>query len=150
RSRNEVRITLKPDGDKIRVEIADSGHGIPPDILGRIFEPFFTTKPVGIGTGLGLSISQTIVNGMKGELLVESQVGRGATFVVLLPLPQATSTTGSAIEEDVVPVQHPLTAARVLVVDDETALALALKKTLERDHEVTAVTTGRTALDMLL
>ena len=88
---NEVRVTLRPDGDRIRVEITDSGHGIAPDIIGRVFEPFFTTKPVGIGTGLGLSISQTIVTSMQGELTVQSEPGRGATFAVLLPLPQAAA-----------------------------------------------------------
>ena len=77
-----------PDGDRIRVEITDSGHGIAPDIIGRVFEPFFTTKPVGIGTGLGLSISQTIVTSMQGELTVRERARPGATFAVLLPLPQ--------------------------------------------------------------
>jgi signal transduction histidine kinase len=57
--------------------------------MGRIFEPFFTTKPPGVGTGLGLSISKTIVTSMRGELTVESVVGRGSTFVVMLPTADA-------------------------------------------------------------
>jgi PAS domain S-box-containing protein len=147
---NEVRVTLRPDGEKIRVEIADSGHGIPPDILGRIFEPFFTTKQVGIGTGLGLSISQTIVSSMQGELTVRSELGRGATFTVLLPLPRATASPNIEVEEqDLAPARSDR-LPRILVVDDETALAMALKKVLETDHDVTAVTTGREALELLL
>jgi len=149
-SENEVRVTLRPDGDRIRVEITDSGHGIAPDIIGRVFEPFFTTKPVGIGTGLGLSISQTIVMSMQGELTVESEPGRGATFAVLLPLPQATALPASEIEDEHPAPERSGRTARLLVVDDEAALAMALTKVLERDHEVTAVTEGRAALDLLL
>ncbi len=149
-SANEVRVTLRAEGERIRVEIADSGHGIAPEIRGRIFEPFFTTKPAGIGTGLGLSISQTIVNGMHGELTVESEPGSGATFVVILPLPQATASPHVPAEEETPALPSSEKAARILIVDDETALAMALKKVLEREHHVTAVTTGRAALDLLL
>jgi PAS domain S-box-containing protein len=147
---NEVRVTLRLEDDRIRVEIADSGRGIPPEIIGRIFEPFFTTKPAGIGTGLGLSISQTIVNGMNGELTVESEPGRGATFAVLLPLPEEVppSSVEPLVERPTPPRSDSI--PRLLVVDDETALAMALKKVLESDHQVTAVTTGRAALDLLL
>jgi PAS domain S-box-containing protein len=147
---NEVRITLRSDGERIRVEIADSGHGIAPDILGRIFEPFFTTKPAGIGTGLGLSISQTIVSSMQGELTVKSEPGRGATFAVLLPLTHGVASSEIEVEEETIGDGAPDSTPRILVVDDEVALASALKKILERDHEVTAVTAGRAALDLLL
>jgi CheY-like chemotaxis protein len=144
---NEVRVVLRAEaGDRVRVDIADSGHGIAPEIMGRIFEPFFTTKPIGVGTGLGLSICQSIVASMKGELTVESEPGRGSTFRVLLPLPRATTE----IHEDA-PPQHPGgEGARILVVDDESAIAVALKKVLGDDHEVTAVTTGDQALRLLL
>jgi nitrogen-specific signal transduction histidine kinase/ActR/RegA family two-component response regulator len=147
---NEVRVTLRPEGDRIRVEIADSGHGIAPDILGRIFEPFFTTKPVGIGTGLGLSISQTIVTSMHGELTAESELGRGSTFTVLLPLPRAIASHNIEVEDENLAPARSDSSPRILVVDDEPALAMALKKVLERDHDVTAVTAGRAALDLLL
>ena len=72
-----------PDGRAL-VEISDTGTGIPPDVLPRIFDPFFTTKPVGVGTGLGLSICHGIVSGLGGEIHVESTLGRGTTFRVLL------------------------------------------------------------------
>jgi two-component system NtrC family sensor kinase len=68
------------------VTIADSGAGIPLDVLGRIFDPFFTTKPVGEGTGLGLSISYEIVKKHRGEVTAESRPGAGAVFTVRLPL----------------------------------------------------------------
>jgi PAS domain S-box-containing protein len=147
---NEVRVTLRSDDDQIRVEISDTGQGIAPEIIGRIFEPFFTTKQAGIGTGLGLSISQTIVDSMNGQLTVRSEPGRGATFSVLLPIPQ--EVPASSVEPDVEKPAPPRAGGipRLLVVDDETALAMALKKVLETDHEVTAVTSGRAALDLLL
>jgi len=84
---NEVRVTLRPDGDRIRVEISDSGHGIAPDIIGRVFEPFFTTKPVGQGTGLGLETASRIVRKHRGTLRFESRPGRTA-FQVHLPYPK--------------------------------------------------------------
>jgi signal transduction histidine kinase len=67
------------------VSVADRGEGIAPEVAGRIFEPFVTTKPPGEGTGLGLSISYGIVQEHMGEIVVSSEPGRGATFVVRLP-----------------------------------------------------------------
>jgi signal transduction histidine kinase len=79
-----VRTSL--DGDRVRVEIGDTGPGVPESLRQRIFEPFFTTKPVGQGTGLGLDISYRIVVGRHGgDLTVESQPG-DTRFVVRLPL----------------------------------------------------------------
>jgi signal transduction histidine kinase len=66
--------------------VADSGAGIPQENLNRIFEPFFTTKPVGKGTGLGLSLSYGIVVKHRGRIEVTSEVGKGSTFRVVLPI----------------------------------------------------------------
>src|SRR5262249_2832350 len=73
-------------GNEAIVEIEDNGCGIPPENLSRVFEPFFTTRPVGQGTGLGLSVSFGIIRDHGGAIEVESQVGRGSTFRVRLPL----------------------------------------------------------------
>jgi PAS domain S-box-containing protein len=72
--------------DEVAVRIADSGMGIPADHLSRLFEPFFTTKPAEKGTGLGLSVSLGIVQEHGGRIQVESQVGKGSTFTVWLPV----------------------------------------------------------------
>ena len=71
---------------EVRLEVLDTGPGIPPTLQARIFEPFFTTKPAGVGTGLGLSLCQSIIAGHKGTLRVKSRPGYGACFVVTLPV----------------------------------------------------------------
>jgi signal transduction histidine kinase len=89
-SRLTIRTAL--DGDRVRVEIADNGPGIPAELRQRVFEPFFTTKPVGQGTGLGLDISYRIVVVRHGgDLSVESQPG-DTRFIVRLPLTERPST----------------------------------------------------------
>jgi len=77
--------TYKKD-DYVCVDIVDTGRGIPPEIMNEIFLPFFTTKPVGLGTGLGLSISYDILKSYQGEIKVQSEVGKGSTFTVVLPM----------------------------------------------------------------
>jgi len=83
----EIRITTRRDGaEHVAVEVADNGKGIPPEVLPRIFDPFFTTKDVGKGTGLGLSIVYKIVEQHGGSISVDSTVGVGTRFTVVLPL----------------------------------------------------------------
>ncbi|MDD5176669.1 MAG: ATP-binding protein [Sterolibacterium sp.] len=83
-------ITLRSgcDDRQVWIEVADTGSGIAPEILKRIFEPFFTTKPIGKGTGLGLSLSHGIVKKHGGRIEVNSEVGQGTTFRVILPINQ--------------------------------------------------------------
>jgi signal transduction histidine kinase len=81
-----ITIRTGVDNGWVRVSIADTGAGIAPENLSRIFEPFFTTKPVGQGTGLGLSLSYNIVNKHGGRIEVESEMGKGTTFTVYLPV----------------------------------------------------------------
>ena len=81
-----IRITTEDAGPEILVGISDTGDGIPKENLRNIFDPFFTTKDVGKGTGLGLSISHGIIKKHNGEITVESELGKGTTFTIRLPV----------------------------------------------------------------
>ena len=133
-----------PDGRAL-VVISDTGGGISPEVLPRIFDPFFTTKPVGVGTGLGLSICHGIVSGLGGEILVESTVGRGTTFKVLLdaapPRAEADVTATAPAAARAVAQR-----GRILVVDDEPLVARALLRILAPHHDVVTRTSAREAL----
>ncbi len=85
-----LTIGTRVEGDRARVRIADTGRGIPSDVIGEIFEPGFTTKGERIGMGLGLAITLQIVHQHGGDISVESEPGRGTTFDVHLPLRQPT------------------------------------------------------------
>ena len=85
--RGNITIRTGRQGDKeVWVEVADTGKGIPAENLNRVFEPFFTTKPVGQGTGLGLSLSYGIAVKHQGRIAVASEVGKGSTFRVTIPI----------------------------------------------------------------
>jgi signal transduction histidine kinase len=89
----EIRITTRREGaGHVAVEVADTGKGIPPEVLPKIFDPFFTTKEVGKGTGLGLSIVYKIVEQHGGRISVDSTVGVGTRFTVVLPLQPPAAT----------------------------------------------------------
>ncbi len=82
-----ITISTRPmDGQSVEVRVADTGSGIPSESLDKLFTPFFTTKPAGKGTGLGLAIVYGIVKMHRGQIRVESQVGRGTTMVITLPI----------------------------------------------------------------
>jgi two-component system NtrC family sensor kinase len=88
--RNEIRVRLRPEPDgRVSISVSDNGCGIADSVRPRLFEPFFTTKPVGEGTGLGLWVCHGIVAAHGGEIEVESELGKGTTFRVLLPTTQA-------------------------------------------------------------
>ncbi len=88
----EIIITSSSTDGEVLIEVSDNGPGIPPKILDNIFEPFFTTQPRGKGTGLGLSIAQSIVHNHGGEITVKSEIGKGTTFTVKLPVFRENST----------------------------------------------------------
>jgi two-component system cell cycle sensor histidine kinase/response regulator CckA len=139
---NEVRVTARTAADgRAVVEVRDSGCGIPADLLGRIFDPFFTTKSVGTGTGLGLSICHGIVRSLGGEIHVESQVGRGSLFRVLLP-PSPAAPPALTPANGVIATGQ---TGRVLVIDDEPLVSTAIRRALEPEHQVTCVKTVREA-----
>src|SRR5207302_2941803 len=143
-----IAVRSRADERDARLEIADSGPGIPTELRTKIFDPFFTTKPEGVGTGLGLSICYGIARDHGGRIWVESEPGAGATFHLALPsdaraLPREHRTTPPGQPQD---ARH----LSVLLVDDEAGLRRAVAKFLgRRGIEVTAVGDGAEALAAL-
>jgi signal transduction histidine kinase len=90
-TKGTITIRTGSGGDEVWVEVEDTGKGISPENLRRIFDPFFTTKPVGKGTGLGLSLAYGIVEKHHGRIEVKSEVGKGTTFRVCLPVKQPSA-----------------------------------------------------------
>ena len=98
--KGEITITTECAGDAaVRVLVSDTGKGIAPEALPRIFDPFYTTKPVGKGTGLGLSLAWNIIERHGGKIEVASEVGKGSTFTITLPIEPkgATAAQKSAL-----------------------------------------------------
>jgi len=168
---NEIRVATSVDASgRIVVEVHDTGSGIPPGVITRIFDPFFTTKAIGVGTGLGLTICHRIVTSFGGQIHVESPPGaparldgapaRGTSFRVTLPAappPPAPPAPPAAP-----PPSPPATAGdgagrdgggkrrgKILVIDDEPTVGGALKRMLQIEHDVQALTTAREALELV-
>ncbi|NMM44475.1 response regulator [Rhodospirillaceae bacterium KN72] len=120
-------------GPALRLNVTDTGSGIPPDVLQKVFEPFFTTKGSGRGTGFGLSTCRGIVEAMNGTILVDTKPGRGTTFTVLIPAYQKSAAT-LVVDEDpaAAPVKADGPVYRVVYVDDEVENNAVTVKLLER------------------
>jgi PAS domain S-box-containing protein len=96
KGRGAITIRSSLEGARVRIEIADTGCGIPTTVLPRIFEPFFTTKAIGKGSGQGLAIARSVVRNHGGELDVASVVGQGTTFTIWLPSADGIVVTEAA------------------------------------------------------
>ncbi len=140
---NEIRIAARLTSDgRVAIEVRDTGAGIPESLRHRIFEPFFTTKPVGAGSGLGLAICQGLVASMGGEIEVESEIGRGSTFRVLLDVATSIAAEPSRPTAPPQPVH-------LLLVDDEVMLTHTLSRLLEQERFTVSIADGREALSRI-
>ncbi|MDD5028227.1 MAG: ATP-binding protein [Rhodoferax sp.] len=86
--RGKITVRTGLAGEQVWLEVADTGSGIPPEVLPRIFDPFYTTKPIGKGTGLGLSLAYGFIQKHHGKIEVTTELGQGSTFRVTLPVKQ--------------------------------------------------------------
>lgn len=140
-----IAIGLNVHDSRVRLIIADTGPGIPADILPRIFEPFFTTKAPNQNSGLGLSICHSIVQNHGGRLIAESTPGRGATFALELPAHRGPVPEPPPIEPD-----GRLRPGSVLVVEDEPQVAGMLRDLLtELGLEVSVIADAENAWRLL-
>lgn len=148
----EIRISTRsepPEGDAgwgwIALEVADSGQGMDAATLERIFEPFYTTKGEGVGTGLGLAVVSDTVAALGGQITVDSAVGRGTTFTIRIPAPDAlrepsegvTAPAAAAPATTAPAVTAPPTAPRgggetLLLCDDDPGVVRMLASALRR------------------
>jgi PAS domain S-box-containing protein len=134
-----------PSGRHVRLSVADTGSGIPPEVLEKIFDPFFSTKEIGKGTGLGLSTIAGIVKNHEGAIQVESGSGRGTTFHIYLPaMTQAPPQPPVAATGEAPNGQGQL----VLVIDDDEGIRFVAEKILAgHGYEVCTAPDGRRGLD---
>ena len=124
-----IQVPSERTGPFVRLRVADTGAGIPPEMVDRIFEPFFTTKAPGKGTGLGLSTALGIVKSHDGFIHVDSQVGRGTTIDVYIPAKQQRSR--SPFPNSSTPYWQRGGGELVLLVDDEAAVRAVARRALE-------------------
>jgi two-component system cell cycle sensor histidine kinase/response regulator CckA len=146
----ELRQDILPVGDYTAIRVSDTGLGIPPDILSKIFEPFFTTKEMGKGTGLGLSTVYGIVKQSGGYIFAESDLGRGASFIIYLPVNAA---------QDVPVLEKPKPQTKrtetwgtgiILLVEDEDMVRTVAERALTRQgYTVLTASDGELGLEAL-
>lgn len=122
-----TKINLNP-GAYAMLSISDTGHGMSEELIGKIFDPYFTTKQNGKGTGLGLAVVYGIVKEHGGGVKVYSEIGKGSTFDIYLPLMKKTN----GAESISAPLECQGGNERILLVDDENSIATLEKKMLER------------------
>ncbi|HUL02062.1 MAG TPA: ATP-binding protein, partial [Gemmatimonadales bacterium] len=137
----------------VRVRVADSGPGIPDDVLPHLFTPFFTTKEPGAGTGLGLSITYSIIESHSGHISVERPPEGGAAFVVELPpatdTPASDAVSGEWRVARTTPPGTPAVKRSILLVDDDPAVRRVVKALFGREgHTVDVARNPAQALDM--
>jgi PAS domain S-box-containing protein len=130
-------------GHYLKLSVSDTGSGISTDIMDKIFEPYFTTKGPGEGTGMGLAVIHGIVKNYEGDIAVESEIGKGTTFHVLLPI--VDTEVSLTVEPK---FELPGGEERILCVDDEKAAVDTIQLMLERlGYKVTARTSSIEALE---
>lgn len=142
-AKNVIRVSTRRHGDRIEVIVEDNGRGIPDDALGLIFEPFFTQRRNEGGTGLGLAIAKENAQALGGDLSVRSELGRGATFTVTLPVRESAQAPPDSGPELALEPRR-----RLLILDDEPAVLRALVRVLSRQLDVVTAESPKEALEL--
>ncbi len=146
RGRGKLFVKTERIDNNIRISFKDDGAGITTENLKKVFNPFFTTREVGKGTGLGLSLCHGIVSEHSGRIYAKSQLGKGSTFIVELPIvvEEKQELTESADESE------RIAGGKILVVDDEPTILQFLNEELtDEGYEVETVDNAGNALEMI-
>ena len=149
-----ITVSIKYCPPSIKLEVSDTGCGIPDELREKIFEGFFTTKEIGKGTGLGMGVISTIVENMNGTLSLDSTVGKGTTFKMRFPIPGdlLINSIDSSIDDsdNVLPLEDFSKIGKILVVEDEEDIREILECFLEDEKaDITLVGDAETALEKL-
>jgi PAS domain S-box-containing protein len=146
--KGKLTITTEKRDNFIKIYVKDNGPGIKPEVMDKIFDPFFTTREVGQGTGLGLSLCYGIVAEHNGRIYAESKPGKGATFIVELPV--ITEVIPPEPAEPVIVESKKKIKARILAVDDEKVVRDVVKRVLSGGgHKVETVDNAADALNRI-
>jgi signal transduction histidine kinase/ActR/RegA family two-component response regulator len=140
----KLTVTTQPQAeDWVEVRIADTGVGMTEEVKRRVFDPFFTTKGV-TNSGLGMSVSYGIIKRHGGEILIESELGKGTSFVIHLPTGYGEE---EAVAKEVTPVKESR-QARILVIDDEDSVRDVLSRMLKaKGHQVAVASNGEEGIE---
>lgn len=131
---NQITLSTSMSGEEVRIEVRDTGCGIAPEHVERLFEPFFSLRAPGSGSGLGLTVCHNVVRAHGGRIEVESELGVGSRFVVILPR-AAQRTTPEPPRSRSTPLA-PKRRPRLLLIDDETMVLRVLAQLLSHTYEV--------------
>ena len=141
--KKDLPIGMKP-GDYVEIKVSDTGVGIAPEFMDLVFDPYFTTKGPGEGTGLGLAMAHGIIDSYKGKISVDSQLGKGTTFTIHLPVNKKHADFDVGESE-----MCPSGTETILFVDDEVSIAKTGSKLLESlGYSVTARINSIEALEL--
>ncbi len=140
--RNLIAIRTWSEGGEVKVEVRDTGCGIPEELQEKIFDPFFTTKRATGGSGLGLPICHDIVTSYGGRMAVESKVGEGTCVTISLPLNPGEEFRRTATPTAPVLQLPPRPYGRILVIDDEPGFGAAVQRMIGADFEVATAGSG--------
>ncbi len=146
---HQITVGTHATQNLVVITVSDTGPGIPLEHQPRIFDPFFTTKAVGEGSGLGLPICRNIVESFGGHIAFESELGRGTTFWVRLPICRSENTTSSRPEPPASLRHEPTPRGRLLAVDDDPGVLRMLAHMLGSEHEVLTAASGAEACQKL-
>lgn len=144
---SEGQSSFLTPGLYVKLTVADTGHGIDPGEMNRIFDPYHTTKDPGIGIGLGLFVVRGIVEDMEGEISVDNEPGKGARFIIFIPVAKE-----GVKAQEISKITFPTTGTeRILFIDDEEALVQLGKQMLELfGYQVVACASPVEALELFM
>lgn len=149
-----IEVFVERRAEEIVIRVIDNGSGIAPENLRRVFDPFFTTKAVGRGTGLGLAISRDLVKKMDGNIILESQLGRGTSVAITLRRWSEAAADFQAVEPSRTPTPEllaPNSTRRlsIIIIEDETAMLQPLRRMLSDRHDVLTFSDSRDGMRCL-